>query len=224
METIMKLVSPILLLVCGLLFVPPVGAQTRNWLKYHERLEHDGVFFGEYTVIMTYDQISPQIRRVLWKDATGAKLVFRRDVTLSGQEVTSSARSVSTVDNSESVIIDVDDSNVVTVTLGTGSMQFTYADPLPQSVKDQAIQVLDENASGDFKDALRQLAKTGCYYAAELDGIGPLLRELFFESVIPERSLRDLSQDPTQVVNGFSPTTHGPSTFDEEFGAAYYDQ
>jgi hypothetical protein len=112
-------------------------------------------------------------------------------------------------------------SGQLTLTAGTGSLTTTDNDPVPSSVRQSAIAMLDANTSQAFRDALTRFALVATRYTPDYDSLAFALRGYFFPSV-QVVTPHDYKTDLTDLIKNFDPSVNPPGSFEQPFGQAYY--
>lgn len=206
-----KMMVPLLLVAAGSIVV----ADERTWLKTTHVVTFDEEQLAQCSVISTGDEVQPRLLRILYGDSEGRLLVVRNELN-SG----SGSSSYTFVATGESIRFSwVPNGPVTFERIGGSSITFADEDRMSSEVRSQAAAVL-AGASTSFKDALQDLAELGILHGDYLRTPGVILAELFYPDFLDRQEAG--GEVRTGYVLHFDPNTTSPSTFEQQFGQAYY--
>lgn len=209
------------LVIASVFLFVPVLVTASPLIKGHKKVKIGSEVIATYTYIISKGN-SPQVAKWLYEDEEGRLLVVRSES--SGTSGTSGTITISSVGaNPETLTITLVANDSITFALGTQQFVVEYANSDFPPAAVTAGQAMVASASASFRDALSGLTKLGVEHSLDFHFVSALLGEVMFPSLGSELPSQDLSGEPESLYNDFDPTLHAPTTFEQQFGQAYFE-
>lgn len=208
------------LFVIGLILLGIGGsaqAQQRTWLKSHMTLTHSDTqaLLGEYTLIQTFDSSFPSISRTLYHDPeTESLFVIRHSIEQSGAFTVS----VEKVGGTELFTAEFDGTDLK-FSIESEETEFD-GDEEGTTTTRALCSTLLQTTTTEFRDDLERVAEIGAGLDYMTDFLGSLLTKNFYPNL--QVTAPPARRSPSAVIQNFDPNVHSPSTFDQQFGSAYF--